>query len=362
MILALLAIVLTMALVVGLHELGHAFAARIFSVKIERISIGFGKPLLSWKSKSGCEWVWATWPLGGYVQLLNTRIKPVADKELSYCFDKKPISMRCFILLAGAAANFLTALFALTLMFMLGYPQQIALIKTITPASIAANAGLVSNERIIAVAGQQTKSWQEVGMRLIMNLGKEQVSLVASNLSRVLQQRNLNLSQVNLNQQSLLTTLGIEPQNKRELVAGESFFIALKSAFTKTMQLLTFFIVMLKQLITGKIPFSLLLGPLGLLSITVNSFSQGFALFIYFVASLSLAVGLVNLLPIPGLDGGSIVYALLEKIRGKPVSIAWEVLLHRLALIAAMLFLAQLLANDLQRKYQPALAQHQRST
>ncbi len=81
------------------------------------------------------------------------------------------------------------------------------------------------------------------------------------------------------------------------------------------------------------IPFAVLLGPIGLLAASAGSFMQGLAVFLYFIASLSLAVGLVNLFPIPGLDGGSIIYALVEKIRGKPVPIAWELLLHRLAMI-----------------------------
>ncbi|WP_332248018.1 site-2 protease family protein [Legionella tunisiensis] len=175
MILALFAIALTLVLVVGIHEAGHAIVAKWFAVRIQRISIGFGKPLLSWRGKSGCEWVWSIWPLGGYVQLLNSRIQPVPKKDFNDCFDKKPVWVRCIILLAGAGANLLTAWLMLTIMFTLGYQQNAPVIQKIVPESIAAKAGFKAGDQITSIAAKKTPSWQDVGMRLIMVLGKAEV-------------------------------------------------------------------------------------------------------------------------------------------------------------------------------------------
>lgn len=351
---ALVAIVLTLVLVVGIHEVGHALAAKLFSVKIQQISIGFGKPLFKWKGKSGCEWIWAIWPLGGYVQLLNSRIQPVAEKDFASCFDKQSVWVRCIILVSGALANLLIAWLALTFMFILGYQQNPPIIQTVIPQSIAAEAGLRAGDRFVEIAGQKTNSWQEVGMRLIMILGQNHVATLVVDVEGNLHQTSLNLSQWRYKKQriSLLNQLGIESASlnlHKQQVKGLPFLQAIYRAIDKSLQLLSFFIVMLKQLITGIIPFSMLLGPVGLLTASVGSFSQGLAVFLYFIASLSLAVGLVNLFPIPGLDGGSIVYVMIEKIRGKPVSVAMEVLLHRLAVIVFCLLLVQLLMNDLQR-------------
>src|SRR5438132_1294650 len=99
MILALFAIVLTLILVVGFHEAGHAMAAKLFKVKIRRISIGFGKAIFTWKDRAGREWIWALWPLGGYVHLLNSRIEAIPESDFGLCFDKKPIWQRCIILI-----------------------------------------------------------------------------------------------------------------------------------------------------------------------------------------------------------------------------------------------------------------------
>ncbi len=354
MILALLAIVLTLILVVGLHEVGHALAAKLFGVKIQRIAIGFGKPLFTYKDKAGREWVWALWPLGGYVHLLNSRIAPVPDQDYSACFDKKPIWIRCVILVSGACANLLIAWLALTLMFMLGYQQQSPLIQEVIPQSIASLAGLQANDRITAIAGWKTNSWQEVGMSLIMGLGKANVAAEVSDKEGAIRKVTLNLGHLHYKKQdrSLLTALGIKAAPVKlhtQSIAGQSFWASAHQAIAQILRLFTFFMVALKQLITGVIPFAILLGPLGLFAGSIHSFAQGIAAFLSFIASLSLAVGLVNLFPLPGLDGGSIIYALVEKLRGKPVSVAFEVLLYRLAAIACVVLLFQLLLNDLQR-------------
>ena len=149
--------------------------------------------------------------------------------------------------------------------------------------------------------------------------------------------------------------IGINPEVSApqiEQVQGSCFLLACEHATHQLLGLILFFIVMLKQLATGALPFSLLLGPFGLLTSMVHSFFKGRGVFLYFITTLSLSVGLTNLLPIPGLDGGSIVYALIEKVRGKPVSVAMEVLLHRLMLIVLCVFVVHLLMNDLQHYIQ----------
>ncbi len=355
MIAALLSLILTLILVIGFHEAGHAWAAKLFAVRIQRISIGFGKPLLHWKGKAQShDWVWSAWPLGGYVQLLNSRIQPVPAKDLPFSFDKKPIWTRCIILLAGALANLLTAWLTLTIMFMMGYEQHSAVIHQVIPQTVASKAGLKAGDRFMEVAGKKTDSWQEVGMRLIMNMGKTDVVALMRTTEGGVRKVRLDLSPKHYNWQdpSLLIALGIEPDSKnlnKVHIKGESLGKASSQAVYRSIQLVGFFLVMLKQLLTGAIPFAMLLGPLGLLIVSANSLLQGLAMFLYFIASLSLAVGLVNLLPLPGLDGGSIMYALVEKIRGKPLSVAMEILLYRLTMIWLALLLLQLLMNDLQR-------------
>ncbi|MCH9756937.1 MAG: site-2 protease family protein [Gammaproteobacteria bacterium] len=354
MLFALIAIILSLILVVGTHEAGHAFAAKCFDVKIERISIGFGKPIYTWTKKNGVEWVWARWPLGGYVKLLSSRIAPVPIQEHAFCFDKKSITARIIILISGALANLLSAWIALTMVFMLGYKQAPAIIHDVTTPSIAATAGLKPGDRIIALANINTPAWREVGMELITHLRQAAVPVTLKDKTGIIRHSQLDLSQWHYKRQkdALLASIGItlDTDNiKQEHIAGVSFLKANQLVWYKIKNLSDFFFTMLKQLFMGHLPLALLLGPLGLFTAMAGSFMQGVSVFSYFIATLSLAVAIVNLLPIPGLDGGSIVYALLEKVRGKPLSVAFEVLLHQLAFIAFCVLLAQLLINDLER-------------
>ncbi len=354
MVMAFIAIVVTLILVVGIHEAGHALAARFFHVRIKKISIGFGRPLLRWTGKNGCEWIWAMWPLGGYVELLNSRITPVKSQEYPFCFDKKTVWKRIIILLSGAAANLVTAWLAFFLVFYLGINYKLPQVQSVQSGSIAAHAGIEPKDQFIAVNGESTPSWQDVGMQLVVLWGTKKVDVTVKPAGQGgLKKLSMDLSQIKFSgkEKSLLSALGIVP----DLAAGtgvkrsSSFLQAMNDAHHAIAQLFYFFIMILKQLLTRVIPFSILLGPLGVFAASVASLAQGVVVFLYFIASLSLAVAVVNLFPVPGLDGGSILYALIEKIRGKPVSVAMEVLLHRLMIILFVVVLVNLLVNDLAR-------------
>lgn len=353
MLIGLLALILTLILVVGLHELGHALAANVFGVKIQRISIGFGKPILRWQDKKDREWVWATWPLGGYVKLLNSRIDAVNPTDYPFCFDKQAAWRRVVILLAGGIANFIVALVSLTLFNMLGHQETLPIIQEVRPNSVASTAGLAINDRFLSVDNWSTESIQEVASVFIMNLGKPDVVATVTNSNNTVRQVHLNLKHnTEKNSKALLEFVGIsfgKLNQTKQLIPPKPFFKAFKQAINTSFRILYFLMVTLKQLIVKAIPFSFLLGPISFISLSIASFKHGVAAFLYFIASLNLTVGLVNLFPIPSLDGGSIIFTLLEKIRGKPISIPLEILLYRLVLIAFCVFLIQLMVNDLQR-------------
>lgn len=352
--LSLLAVILSVLWVVGLHELGHAGAATCFNIKIKTISIGFGRPICRWEDKAGRQWIWALWPLGGYVELLNSRIAPITEAEAPFAFDKKPVWVRCVVLFSGALANIISAWLALVLVFMLGYQQTSPLIASIHPNSVASISGLKEGERLISLGDQSVGSWQDVGMQLIMALGRDHVPVVLQNQSGLIVKRHLDLKQWQYEREKgpLLEALGIKPSvstNAHHVVAGVDFMSASKQAFGQLLSLAYFFLVVIKQLLTGLLPFGLLIGPLASFSLMIHSFFQGLSAFLYCMAHLSVAVALINLFPIPGLDGGSILYAIIEKIRGKPVSVALEILVHRLIMIAFVVILVQLLMSDLER-------------
>lgn len=350
MIVSLLAIVLGLVLVVGIHEAGHAIAAYIFRVRIQRVSIGFGRPLLRIQTKHKCEWVWSLWPLGGYVLLLNSRITPVSSKEASYCFDKKPVLVRIIILVCGALANVMVAWLAFTFIFMLGYQQVPPVIASVTSPSVASVAGLQAGDRLIRVGGRDASSWHEVSMQLLIQLGDSKTPIEVRDKTGAHRFVIADLSHWNTKQKGLLSQWGITPalsKNYQQHIPGLTIVSAMQKAGQKTMYFAYFLLQIVKKILLGKIPLSALTGPLSLFTDMIHAFSQGIITFLLLVANLSLAVALINLFPIPGLDGGSIVYAFVEKIRGKAIPVHWEILLHRLATIIFAVIFVQLILNDL---------------
>ena len=240
------------------------------------------------------------------------------------------------------------------LVFFIGVHYKVPRIESLAPNSIAAKAGVLPGDQFFAIDGYGTPNWQEVGKELIISWGSNNVpvSVIPAN-SHQIKELSFDLSQTQFTTKnhSLLAGIGISPDLSVPL--EEKRFASLSAAISQANQeishLLYFFIMILKQLFSGLLPFSVLLGPVGLFAASIASLSQGIVVFLYFIASLSVAVALVNLIPIPGLDGGSILYALIEKCRGKPISVAWELLIYRLMLVVAFIALAHLVNNDLAR-------------
>lgn len=348
------AVILTLFLVVGLHELGHALAAWSCGIKIKRVAIGFGKPVIQWTTSSGCEWVVGVWLLGGYVRLNDTRNGLVPAEDKASCFDQKPTRIKLMVLLAGVAINGLVAWFALIGVYYWGLPYRAPEVALVQPDSVAAYAGLRAQDQFIAVNAKKTRSWEEVGQSLLLSWGEKTIPVVIRTSDGVVKTRILNLEKASLlPAHSLLASLGISPDKKAPVLLfhSPSLRAAIQDGSDALVHLSYFYLMLLKQLLWHELPWSFLLGPWGLFVLSIQSFSEGLSIFAYFIAELSLVVALLNVLPVPGLDGGAIVYALLEKVRGRPISIAWEILLYRFTLIALFLLLVQLLKNDWMRLY-----------
>lgn len=346
------AVIICLICVIGIHELGHGIAAKILSVKIRKISLGLGKSLFSWKSKAGYDIEFCPLLIGGRVHLYNNRVQQMSDSEQIYCLDKQPLWIRVIILLSGSFANLILAFLALVFMLMLGYNQLKPIIAEVTPGSQAALAGLSANAKIISIANQKTPYFRDVAMQLIMHVGQKDVEISFCDADNNCNQAQINLDIWHKNSKdfSMFSAIGFTPKNIEEnsiYVTGINFSSAVKEGFIQLIDLTSFFAIMLKQIITGHIPFAALIGPFKFFEAVIDSFAEGLATFLYFIANFSLAMAIANLLPIPTLDGGEIFYCFIEKIRGKPISVALEVLIYRLIFIAFAMFFVQLIVNDL---------------
>jgi len=441
------------------HEAGHFLAAYLVGVKVERFSVGFGKPFYIWKNKkSHTEYAIAPILLGGYVKLLDTRETKIPEKYWHLAFDRKPTLQRLAIIVAGSLANIVFAFFAFWLMFVIGFKLPKPVIGKIVPQSIASQAGMKVQEEITKVDDQETKNWSEVIVAMFARIGdpgKLNVTTASTlaagilpNLTTKSQQYQLDLANWRVNSYSpdplldfglirfkpqvvpiihkiaknspaekfglktgdlILEVAGkkiydweefiqqIKPYPEKEIsllikrgtkkmalnvtvgwkfgsgwkkigflgVSADSkgmvwppsmlreykynILASCGAAYQQIKKFIGLNIVVFSKLLTGKISFSILGGPLATFSASGLALEQGFVIFLGFLAMISLAIALANLLPLPGLDGGYFVLVLIEAIRRSTFSLQTQILIFRLGIAIFVLLLLQATANDLMR-------------
>ena len=205
--------ILALGILVAIHEYGHFWVARKMGVKVLRFSIGFGKPLLKWHDKYNTEYVIAAIPLGGYVKMLDERVDDVPANQRHLSFNAKSVQARIAIVAAGPMANFLFAIFALAVMYMVGVQSVKPVVGSITEGSRAEQAGIMPSQHIIKIGDDDITTWQDATFALMSNLGEESVEVIVRDKNLQPRVKTLNLEGWKLDQQDVppLSSLGIVP-------------------------------------------------------------------------------------------------------------------------------------------------------
>ncbi len=420
----LLAFIVTISVLVVIHELGHYWVARLYGVKVLRFSVGFGKALYTKRFANGeTEWVIAAIPLGGYVKMLDEREGEVAKHELHRAFNRQPVLRRMAIAAAGPVANLLLAIALYWVLFVYGVPGLKPLLGEVAPQTPAAVAQLQAQETIISINGRATPSWQEVRWELLdlalqgaeariegrTELGevvqhvldlkvlapadldgnflhklglqpyqppvypvigklieggvaqraglragdhilrvdgraitywKELVEAVRSHPGQVLRldiERDGSLLNLDITPEAsrqegfTIGKIGAAPHIDRQafdaLLTEVRYapFAALGQALRKTWETSVLSLKMLGKMVLGEISLKNLSGPITIADYAGQSAQMGVVAYLGFLALISISIGVLNLLPIPLLDGGHLLYYMVELIKGSPVSEkAWE--------------------------------------
>jgi regulator of sigma E protease len=431
---------------IAIHEYGHFWTARKLGVKVLRYSIGFGKPL--WMRRRGpdqTEYVVAALPVGGYVRMLDEREGEVAEHERHRAFNRQPLAKRFAIVAAGPLSNFLLAIVAYWLVFMLGVTVIKPIVGEITPDSAAARGGFMSGDVITGVDDVRTDDWQSVVLTLLDSaLTKKSAHIKVRDADGVEEGRVLDLQAVSheMNQGNFLETLGIhpyrpvlkavigviepgEPAERAGLKVGDRIIkcdgkpmadweawveyvrahpdqsiltevdrngehltldvkprlkkdqsgahgyvgagvaapqgkdknmlsvvrysppVALGKAVSKTWDMSALTLRMLWGMVTGQVSVSNISGPISIAKYAGYTAHAGALAFLSFLAVVSLSLGVLNLLPIPVLDGGHLFYYVVEFIKGSPLSDEAQALGQRIGIAILLVVMVIAFYNDI---------------
>jgi regulator of sigma E protease len=318
-----------LTVLVFVHELGHYWVARRNGVRIETFSIGFGPELFGRTDKAGTRWKFSAIPLGGYVKMFGdadaastpsgaVRSMTAAEREVS--FFHKRLGQRAAIVAAGPIANFLFAIIGLTLLFSIyGQPFTPADIGSVQPESAAAQAGMLPGDVIVEVDGQAIERFEEVQQIVRFNQGTPLALVVQRDGQRLPISVTPQVTTVTdrMGNSHTIGLLGIGR-------AGMEYrrhdpLTALWQAGRETVNLTAGTLGAVGQMIGGSRGTEELGGPLRIAQMSGEVAQSGIVALIWFMAILSVNLGLINLFPIPMLDGGHLLFYAVEAIRGKPL-------------------------------------------
>jgi len=311
---------LVLSVLIFFHELGHFTAARFFGVQVDVFSIGFGKKLYS-KMIGKTEWSISAIPLGGYVKMKGQ--DDTDPTNISYDDDsyntKKPWQ-RIIILLAGPFANFLMAFLLYLAISYMGVPKLLAYVGEVGKDTPAYQAGLQKEDKIVQINGDNILYWENIGKHI--NASKDDITLIVERDQTLitLQLKPKVIDDKNIFGEKITRRIiGISPLDKRTTV-HYGFIDGFGYAWEETKKASLLIFKSVQKLVTGVVSTDKLGGIITIVDVTAQASSAGLLSLFFFTALISVNLGVLNLLPIPALDGGHIMFNLYEMLRGKAPS------------------------------------------
>ena len=348
-----------LTILVFFHELGHFWVARLAKVRVEVFSVGFGAELFGWNDKAGTRWKIGVIPLGGYVKMFGQSDlpgdededqPPLTDKEKAVSFQHKTLAQRTAIVAAGPIANFLLSVVLIAgLMATFGAARPYAGVGEIMPGSAAAEAGFEAGDRIISIDGEAVEWFSdlvrivsvqpEMLLKIKVRRGDDEFVLTAT------PKRHQQLGAEGKTIETGLLGVRYDPQQMH--YERQNPLMAVWLGIQQTASLTEKTLSFLGQVISGRQGTEGIGGPLRIVQYAGITFQSGIENFILFLAVLSINLGLINLFPIPILDGGHLLFFAVEAIRGRPLGPQAQEYGFRFGLILVLILMVFVTWNDL---------------
>ncbi len=335
--------ILALGLLIAFHELGHLLAARLFKIRVDRFSIGFGPPIFHFR-RGATNYTLGAVPLGGFVRIhgMSAHEEDVDPNDPNAFFQKKAWQ-RMLVIFAGSFFNYLLAVVLLFSLYVVGTHLPVPLtIGTVQPGSEAARAQLRPGDKILEVAGEEPRRWTDL-VEKIAGSANQPVDLV------ILREGERTPVQVKPRDDNGVGRLGISEQYVyRRLDPGEAIVRAVSDCNAKIAETFQLFGMLFRRVKGVELS-----SPIGIVSAASQAAGSGADAFFRVLVSISVALAIFNLLPIPALDGGRLMFLIKEAITGRPVNAKTETLAHSIGFIALIALVLVVAVGDVRKLFRP---------
>jgi regulator of sigma E protease len=355
--LTILAFMLVIGPLVFVHEMGHYLAGRIFGVKSDAFSIGFGREIAGWTDKRGTRWKIGWLPLGGYVKFagdMSAVSQPTADwlalppEERARTFQAKPVWQRAIIVAAGPVVNFVLAILILAGFAMAyGDSRTPPVVGSVERGSVADKSGLRVGDRIVALGGREMTTYDDM-LRYTRIRPGEPVKIDYRRAGAV-GQMNVTIGTIEEGDRfgNLYRVGRIGIGQAAPVIKPVSLVEAPGVAIRRTGEIVSMMVETIGQIISGRRSVKELGGPLSIAKVSGEQMTLGVEAFVFLIALVSINLGFINLLPVPMLDGGHLMFYAIEAVRRRPVGPEVQEWAYRGGLAAILALMVLVTFNDL---------------
>lgn len=342
--------ILLFGFVIFIHELGHFIFAKINGVKVLKFSLGFGPKVIG-KKIGETEYLISAVPLGGYVKMLGDdpdENVEISDEDRSY--KNQPVYKRAAIVFSGPLFNLLTAVVIFFFIYLTGVPTLSPVVGEVMPDTPASKAKLLKGDRIVEIEGKPVKQWAD--MTDIIHSSPDKA--LAFKIKRDSELRPVTIVPESkkikdiFGEEREIGLIGVKP-SEETFIVKEDFFNSIKYAFVKTWEISALTVVGIVKLIQRIIPMETIGGPILIFQLAEKQASTGILNYFFFAAVISINLGVLNLLPIPVLDGGHLVFLGIEAVKREPLSEKFMLTAQRIGLAIIIMLMVFAVYNDIFR-------------
>jgi regulator of sigma E protease len=347
---SLLSAIILLGIIIFIHELGHFLFAKIMGIRVLKFSLGFGPKLIG-KKYGDTEYLISSIPLGGYVKMLGeTPGEELKDEEKQYAYNYQPVWKRFIVVFAGPVFNLLFAAIIFFLVFLNGLPVLVPEIGEVMSGTPSEKAGLLKGDKIVEINGDAIHQWDEMTDIIHKNPGKTLNLMIRRDGSAFqvsITPEKKNVKNI-FGEEKEVGLIGIKPSGST-FIKRENIATAFTDSIVRTWEISVLTVVSIAKLIQRVIPMDTIGGPILIVQMAGEQASKGFLNFFIFMAIINVNLGVLNLLPIPILDGGHLLFLGIEALRRKPLNEKIISISQKIGLAIILTLMVIVLYNDIMR-------------